>query len=71
MTAISDFGNALITYEHETRVITLKIWVDLRIPSMVSDKTCYNLRILDVIAQGCGQTLGLGLVDRNRTVVNY
>jgi len=22
-----------------------------------------------VIAQGCGQTLGLGLVDRNRTVV--
>ena len=24
-----------------------------------------------VIAQGCGQTLGLGLVDRNRTVVNY
>jgi len=24
-----------------------------------------------VIAQGCGQTLGLGLVDRNRTVVYY
>ena len=24
-----------------------------------------------VIAQGCGQTLGLGLVDRNRTVGNY
>ena len=47
MTAISDFGNALITYEHETRVITLKIWVDLRIPSMISDKTCYNLRILE------------------------
>ena len=22
-----------------------------------------------VIAQGCGQTLGLGLVDKNRTVV--
>ena len=24
-----------------------------------------------VIAQGCGQTLGLGLVDSNRTVGNY
>ena len=24
-----------------------------------------------VIVQGCGQTLGLGLVDKNRTVVNY
>ena len=24
-----------------------------------------------VIAQRCGQTLGLGLVDKNRTVVNY
>ena len=24
-----------------------------------------------VIAQGCGQTLGLGLVNRNRTVVYY
>ena len=24
-----------------------------------------------VIVQGCGQTLGLGLVDRNSTVVNY
>ena len=27
--------------------------------------------ILGVIAQECGQTLGLGLVDKNRTVVNY
>ena len=26
---------------------------------------------LNVIAQGCGQTLGLGLVDKNRTVSNY
>ena len=26
---------------------------------------------VSVIAQGCGQTLGLGLVDKNRTVVNY
>ena len=25
----------------------------------------------DVIRRECGQTLGLGLVDRNRTVVNY
>ena len=24
-----------------------------------------------VIVRECGQTLGLGLVDRNRTVVNY
>ena len=24
-----------------------------------------------VIVQGCGQTLGLGLVDKNRTVGNY
>ena len=31
-----------------------------------------NIRVgLFVIAQGCGQTLGLGLVDRNRTVGNY
>ena len=26
---------------------------------------------VSVIVQGCGQTLGLGLVDKNRTVVNY
>jgi len=25
----------------------------------------------NVIVRGCGQTLGLGLVDRNRTVVYY
>ena len=33
------------------------------------------IKIIDmmhvVIAQGCGQTLGLGLVDKNRTVVYY
>jgi len=26
---------------------------------------------MSVIVQECGQTLGLGLVDRNRTVVYY
>jgi len=32
----------------------------------------FNIRDrLCVIRRECGQTLGLGLVDRNRTVVNY
>ena len=26
---------------------------------------------IPVIVQGCGQTLGLGLVDRDRIIVNY
>ena len=30
-----------------------------------------GFEVVIVIAQGCGQTLGLGLVDKNRTVVNY
>ena len=34
------------------------------------DNICWPHIIL-VIVQECGQTLGLGLVDKNRTVVNY
>ena len=52
--------------------------VKLRLPSSVrihlvvnvSRIVCYKEQV-DVITQGCGQTLGLGLVDRNRTVVYY
>jgi len=32
---------------------------------------CIYHKELCVIAQECGQTLGLGLVDKNRTVGNY
>ena len=34
-------------------------------------KNNHSTQTKGVIAQGGGQTLGLGLVDRNRTVVNY
>ena len=31
----------------------------------------FNYSSSSVIVRECGQTLGLGLVDKNRTVVNY
>ena len=37
-------------------------------------KTIYHavsVSLTNVIIRECGQTLGLGLVDKNRTVVNY
>ena len=38
---------------------------------MLSTKDFVMIDTSSVIAQGCGQTLGLGLVDKNRTVGNY
>ena len=44
--------------------------------SLISDPLRISVKkgiffLFIVIAQGCGQTLGLGLVDKNRIVVNY
>ena len=50
-------------------VVTNK--VSLNSDILTIEKYVKNLENIDsiVIAQGCGQTLGLGLVDKNRTVV--
>jgi len=52
------------------KVVELKLPVSLRIHPVVNVRKIVKYRKqVDVIVRGCGQTLGLGLVDRNRTVV--
>ena len=42
-----------------------------RLSVMLSHQSQVDGKVTSVIVRECGQTLGLGLVDKNRTVVNY
>ena len=53
------------------RYLSIVLLFNSTISSLLETRIVSPFNLTTVIVQGCGQTLELGLVDKNRTVVNY